>query len=91
MSVPESVTARLIFFVIVSAIVEKKDRTCDVLVRLRHLLLRSCSDPIFRTGLRNVWLGNLERLAEIAIESLGEIARQLEMLLLVLPTGTRSV
>ena len=44
----------------------------------------SCSDLIFAPTGGMYGVGHLERLAKIAIESLGKIAGQFEMLLLVL-------
>ena len=84
MSVPESVTARLIFLVIVSGSSSRKIEPVSVLVRFGHLFRRVGERHYFGTDRRDVAVGNDERFAEIAIEAFREIARQFKMLFLIL-------
>ena len=86
---PASVTAERIFFALGSRLLEQV-QAAGAAQALAHLLLRPLQVEDLGGRLDDVRLGHDEALAEARVETLRQVAGQLEMLALVLPTGTRA-
>ena len=85
MSVPESVTARLNFLHDRVRLVEHVDRALLARAGRRHLARRVLEVADARADPGIPRLRHHERLSEAAVEALGDVAHQLDVLALVLP------